>query len=87
MIDVIDEGHGIPEEKIDQIFDPFFTTKEPGEGTGLGLAMVYSIIEEHHGSIQVDSPAYPETGKGARFTITIPRYNKNDDDSLAPTQH
>ncbi len=87
VIEVIDEGHGIPEEKIDQIFDPFFTTKEPGEGTGLGLAMVYSIIEEHHGSIQVDSPAYPETGKGARFAITIPRHNNDNDDSLAPMQH
>jgi len=81
VIEIIDEGHGIPEDKIDQIFDPFFTTKEPGEGTGLGLAMVYSIIEEHHGSIHVDSPAYPDTGKGSRFAITIPRHNNNNDDS------
>lgn len=78
VINVIDEGHGIPEDKLDQIFDPFFTTKEPGEGTGLGLAMVYSIIEEHHGNIHVDSPAYPDTGKGARFAITIPRHNKDN---------
>jgi PAS domain S-box-containing protein len=85
VIEVIDEGHGIAEDKIDQIFDPFFTTKEPGEGTGLGLAMVYSIIEEHHGNIQVDSPAYPETGKGSRFAITIPRHNNdNDDDPERP---
>ena len=88
VIEIIDEGHGIPEDKIDQIFDPFFTTKEPGEGTGLGLAMVYSIIEEHHGSIHVDSPAYPDTGKGSRFAITIPRHNNNNDDSeLSDTVH
>lgn len=85
VIEVIDEGHGIPEDKLDQIFDPFFTTKDPGDGTGLGLAMVYSIIEEHHGNIQVDSPANPETGKGSRFAITIPRHNNdNDDDPERP---
>lgn len=53
---IIDEGHGISEDKLDHIFEPFFTTKEVGEGTGLGLAVVYSIIEEHYGHISIESP-------------------------------
>ena len=76
VIEVIDQGHGIPNDKLDKIFDPFFTTKDPGEGTGLGLAMVYSIIEEHHGHIHVESPAHAETGNGTRFAITIPRHTE-----------
>jgi PAS domain S-box-containing protein len=55
-INVIDQGSGIPEDKLDHIFDPFFTTKEVGKGTGLGLALVYSIIEEHYGHISIESP-------------------------------
>jgi PAS domain S-box-containing protein len=53
---VVDQGSGIAEDKRDHIFDPFFTTKEVGKGTGLGLALVYSIIEEHYGHISIDSP-------------------------------
>lgn len=53
---VLDQGIGIAEDKLDHIFDPFFTTKEVGKGTGLGLALVYSIIEEHYGHISIDSP-------------------------------
>jgi signal transduction histidine kinase len=53
---VIDQGSGIEEDKLDHIFDPFFTTKEVGKGTGLGLALVYSIIEEHYGHISIESP-------------------------------
>ncbi len=56
------------------MFEPFFTTKDPGEGTGLGLALVYSIIEEHYGQIDIDSPADPETQRGTRFRITLPRH-------------
>lgn len=53
---VVDQGNGIAEDKLDHIFDPFFTTKEVGKGTGLGLALVYNIIEEHYGHISIDSP-------------------------------
>jgi len=53
---VVDQGSGIAEDKLDHIFDPFFTTKEVGKGTGLGLALVYSIVEEHYGHISIDSP-------------------------------
>lgn len=75
VLTVTDEGSGIPAEYIGRLFDPFFTTKEAGSGTGLGLALVYNIVEEHYGSIQVASPAFPEkvaSGHGGtRFTITL----------------
>jgi signal transduction histidine kinase len=64
-----DTGHGIPSEALPRIFEPFFTTKEFGKGTGLGLTVVKGIIDEHQGTIAVDS----EEGKGTRFTIVLPR--------------
>ncbi len=73
IIEISDEGPGIAKEHIEKILEPFFTTKEPGEGTGLGLAMVYSIIEDHGGELSVDSPADVKRGIGARFTIELPR--------------
>lgn len=71
---VTDEGPGIPPEHIEQIFEPFFTTKDPGEGTGLGLAMVYSIVDDHGGFLDITSPADPVRNRGARFTIKLPRH-------------
>ena len=73
-ISISDNGPGIPAQVQEKIFEPFFTTKEPGEGTGLGLAMVYSIIEEHQGHIEITSPLYPEHGNGCRFTLQFPRH-------------
>ncbi|MCE2027064.1 sensor histidine kinase [Sessilibacter corallicola] len=69
---VTDEGQGISQEHLEQIMEPFFTTKDPGEGTGLGLAMVYSIIEDHQGAIDIESPVDPDTLTGARFIIKLP---------------
>lgn len=65
---VADTGHGIPREVIKKIFDPFFTTKEFGKGTGLGLTVVKGIIEEHQGSIAVES----QGEMGTTFTILLP---------------
>ena len=68
MLIVRDTGHGIDGEIINRIFDPFFTTKKPGEGTGLGLAVVYGIIRSHGGVITVES----KRGKGTVFCVYIP---------------
>jgi signal transduction histidine kinase len=69
-IDVSDTGHGMEPATIERIFEPFFTTKEVGKGTGLGLATVHAIIEEHQGKILVKS----QLGHGSVFTIFLPTY-------------
>ncbi len=68
LIEVSDDGPGIPAHVIDKIFDPFFTTKPVGEGTGLGLATVYGIVKQSDGWITVDS----KPGEGAAFRIFLP---------------
>ncbi|MHA7880414.1 MAG: ATP-binding protein [Saccharospirillum sp.] len=72
VVDVIDRGSGIDPADLDHIFDPFFTTKEVGKGTGLGLFLAYSIVEEHYGHISAESPAYPDEQLGTRFIIRLP---------------
>ncbi len=67
-ISIKDQGVGIDEKYIEKIFNPFFTTKEKGKGTGLGLAMVYSIIKQHSGYIYVNS----QKGIGSEFQIYLP---------------
>lgn len=68
IVEVIDEGPGIPRTELPRIFEPFYTTKPPGRGTGLGLSICYGIIAEHGGRIEVDSAP----GFGSTFRVMLP---------------
>ncbi len=69
QVRVTDNGPGINAETVKQIFEPFFTTKEVGQGTGLGLSIAHEIIQEHGGTIEVDS----RPGRGTTFAVSLPR--------------
>ena len=71
-VEVADTGEGIPAENLKKVFDPFFTTKGIGNGTGLGLAVTYGIIQEHAGTIEVQS----KEGQGTTFTTILPTLQK-----------
>jgi len=64
-----DGGAGIPPHVIDRVFDPFFSTKDVGHGTGLGLYLTHQIVEQHGGTIRVESAV----GEGTTVTIRLPR--------------
>ena len=80
QIKIADTGCGIPKENIPQIYDPFYSTKGP-KGTGLGLAVVWGIIEKHNGTISVKS----EVGKGAVFTLHLPVSGEKQSSTLIET--
>jgi len=67
-VTITDNGHGIPEDDIPRIFEPFYTTKGEGKGTGIGLSLVYWIIQDHNGRIEVESAV----GSGTTFTVYLP---------------
>jgi signal transduction histidine kinase len=73
LIDISDNGSGIPKPVIGRIFEPFFTTKEPGQGTGLGLSICHGIIASLGGEIVVES----EFGHGTNFRIQLPASDEN----------
>jgi signal transduction histidine kinase len=68
VLSVSDTGHGIAPAVMDKIFDPYFTTKKKDKGTGLGLAVVFGIVKEHGGDIEVES----QLGKGTTFNVYLP---------------
>jgi signal transduction histidine kinase len=67
-ITIADHGTGMSEDTLERVFEPFFTTKDVGEGTGLGLAVAYGIVQEHGGFITVQS----NPGEGSRVEVYLP---------------
>ncbi|HEX2250037.1 MAG TPA: ATP-binding protein, partial [Gemmatimonadales bacterium] len=68
VVEIEDNGVGIPRADQTKIFEPFYTTKPPGRGTGLGLSICYGIVEDHRGRIEVDS----QPGRGSIFRVFLP---------------
>jgi signal transduction histidine kinase len=68
LVGIVDTGHGIPKDDIENIFDPFYTRAPVGKGTGLGLSICYSILKQHSGSLQVESVQ----DKGSTFVVKLP---------------
>jgi PAS domain S-box-containing protein len=83
QLTIADNGPGIPSHNLSRIFDPFFTTKEVGHGTGLGLSLVYGIINKHSGTIHAESVL----GHGASFLISLPIAPTTVQQAVAPVKN
>lgn len=79
QLEISDTGIGIPEDVLPHIFEPFFSTKKEGSGSGLGLSVVYGIVQRHQGVIHVES----KLGKGTTFFIKLPKHPKPPKESLS----
>lgn len=86
-IAITDDGIGIPAVIRDRIFDPFFTTKEAGEGTGLGLSLVFSIVEDLHGDIDIISPVSKIDGTGTQVILRFPCYHGEPESKTGTVNH
>ncbi|MBK9712323.1 MAG: response regulator [Kouleothrix sp.] len=82
VIDIADNGPGLAPQVLGRLFEPFVTTRPVGQGTGMGLAIAYAIVQQHGGTLQVAS----EPGRGATFRITLPVSRKVDPRLPAPNQ-
>jgi two-component system NtrC family sensor kinase len=83
ILEVTDDGEGIPKEALERIFEPFFTTKDDGKGVGLGLAVVYGIVESHGGRIEVRTAG----GRGTTFQVTLPLAPEGSPDAAQVAEH
>lgn len=79
FVSIADTGRGIPKDILQRVFEPFFSTKEPSQGSGMGLAMVYGIVKNHGGNIEVSS----DQGQGATFKIYLPIVEESGAAALA----
>jgi signal transduction histidine kinase len=82
LLSVRDTGEGISPEDLDKIFDPFFTRAPLGKGTGLGLSICHSIVDQHGGTIGVES----QSGKGSTFTVRLPSLSVSREKNNEPRE-
>lgn len=80
MVAVTDTGHGIPADLLARVFEPFFTTKPEGQGTGLGLSMVYGFVKQSGGHVKI----YSEPGHGTTVRMYLPRTGREEEAAAAP---
>ncbi|MDD1964013.1 response regulator [Pseudomonas putida] len=83
VLSVTDTGSGMPENVINRAFDPFFTTKPIGQGTGLGLSMIYGFSKQSHGHVSIDS----QVGHGTTVQLFLPRFHGNKDEADVALDH